>query len=364
MPPDRGSSRRVTRAGTLRKLAPRHASYIFGDSMEILGLDIGYSNLKLACGTASERPHPTLTVLPAGAAPANRLSEPISQSGPPLRVRVDEEEFVVGVPQSQLQDWNRVLHKDYPTTPSYRALFHAALVMTRQRVIDLVVTGLPVSQYQDKTKRIALIKQLEGKHRVTQDDAWVEVKKAVVVPQPFGGFMDVSARGYGGSIDMLTQSRVLVVDPGFFSLDWMLVVEGELRLLSSGTSQQAGSVILEEADKRIANTFGAGLGRERLEDAIRTGKNKVVLYGEWVELHDYLQSAIAARAPVAMAALQESLRNDSIQDIDILILVGGGALFFKEAACRLFPRSRLIMATDPWMANARGFFYQGIATIE
>jgi len=331
--------------------------------MYILGLDIGYSNLKLAGGVVSERPAPVLTVLPAGAAPANRLSEQISRSPSALQVLVDGERFVAGVPQSQLQDWNRVLHKDYSQTPSYRALLHAALLTTRQPVIEVLVTGLPVSQYRDKQKRVELKAQLEGRHTVAADDLQVQVKKVLVVPQPFGGFMDLLARGYGDAMGMLRASRVLVIDPGFFSLDWMLVVEGELRLLSSGTSQQASSVILEDADKLLAAEFGAGVGRERLEEAIRTGKERVGLYGQWVELAGFLQKAIAERAPVAMAALQESLRNDSVQDIDILILVGGGARFFKDAACRIFPRSRLLMPPEPWLANARGFFYQGLATV-
>lgn len=126
---------------------------------------------------AGERPNPTLRVLPAGTAPAGRLSEQITRNESALRVAVDGEIFVAGVPHSQLQDWNRVLHKDYSKTPSYRALLHAALLLTRQRVIDVRVTGLPMSQYQDKLKRTELNEQLQDRHTVTADDPAIEVKK-------------------------------------------------------------------------------------------------------------------------------------------------------------------------------------------
>jgi len=45
-----------------------------------------------------------------------------------LRVMVGDEFYAAGVPQSRFQKWNLSLHEDYPSTDSYRALFHAGLL--------------------------------------------------------------------------------------------------------------------------------------------------------------------------------------------------------------------------------------------
>jgi len=57
------------------------------------------------------------------------------------------------------------------STITYKALFHAALLLASQRndqnEIDLLVTGLPVSQYFDVAFRQKLQTRLTGVHQVT-----------------------------------------------------------------------------------------------------------------------------------------------------------------------------------------------------
>lgn len=47
-------------------------------------------------------------------------------------------------------------------------------------------------------------------------------------------------------------------------------------------------MILEDTDKLLKAEFGMRLGRERWEEVIRTGKDRAVLYGEWVEIAELL----------------------------------------------------------------------------
>lgn len=65
--------------------------------MNVLGIDIGYSNLKLAYGPQGAEPKVLLR--PAGAAPADRLGEKIGGNGEEdfLRVLVNGEPFVAGL---------------------------------------------------------------------------------------------------------------------------------------------------------------------------------------------------------------------------------------------------------------------------
>ena len=60
--------------------------------------------------------------------------------------------------------WERSLHADYSKTESYKALFHAGLLLSEMPEIDVFVTGLPVSQYQDEARRKLLEQQFIGKH--------------------------------------------------------------------------------------------------------------------------------------------------------------------------------------------------------
>lgn len=268
---------------------------------------------------------------------------------------MDGETYVACVGAERLQDWNRVLHEDYPGTASYRALYYAALLLAEQEVIDRVVTGLPVSQYLDRQRREALTKALGGEHRVTARRT-VRVRDTQVIPQPVGGYMNLVWSH--DDLGLLDEARVLVIDPGFFSVDWVLVVGGEVRTRSSGTSHQATSVLLEEAGRLIGVEHGGRPGRERLENALRRGQEQVLLFGQPVAIRPYLEKAASRTVPIALTALRESLRTEA-DGVDLILLVGGGAGLFEAFVRSLFPRSQVIVPNEPVLANARGFWYFG-----
>jgi plasmid segregation protein ParM len=56
--------------------------------------------------------------------------------------------------------------------------------------------------------------------------------------------------------------------------------------------------------------------------------------------------------------LRESLRREA-GSIDVVILAGGGAPYYREAVLGAFEQSRVMMSEYPERANARGFFYFG-----
>lgn len=92
--------------------------------MFILGMDIGYSNLKLAFGNAGTPPETAL--YPAGAAPSDYISQSIitGTGGGGFNVTVGNENYVAGIEQSSIDGWTRVLSSDYPFTDDYKALFY------------------------------------------------------------------------------------------------------------------------------------------------------------------------------------------------------------------------------------------------
>lgn len=320
----------------------------------IIGIDIGYSNLKLAFAQRGEHP-PKTSLLPAGAAPADRV--PTRFDGKPheglLRVLSDNQEFIAGIPSDRAELWSRSIHSDYPSSPSYKALFHAGLLLSETDHVDVLVTGLPVSQFQNEARRDALVSQMSGVHQVTPKRA-ITVDKVKVIPQPVGGLLD-----YANQIDTdLDEAAVLVVDPGFFSVDWIMVAGADLRRQSSGTSLNASSVVLEESAKLIAKDHGATVSIETLENAIRSGKSSVLVLGQRVEIAPYIEQAAKTVCPVVVEAIQKSLRTET-RSPDMIVLVGGGAEFFREALEAAFPRLTIGSPREPVFSNARGFWIMG-----
>ena len=325
--------------------------------MQIVGLDIGYSNLKVAFGEVGKEP--ALVSRPAGAAPAEHIGQRIMSSGAddPLRVLVDGKEYVAGCSHDRLENWARELHKDYTSTDSYRALFNAGLLLSGMSEIDSVVTGLPTSQYFDDGLRRHLVKTMKGEHQVTPKKKIV-VKDVKIVPQPLGGFVDYL--NHLADPSEIEDASVLVIDPGFFSVDWVLLVNGEFKRGSSGTSLDATSVILDEASALIGKDYGSGPGRSKMENAVRSGRNTVSVHGTRVDIGPYLAAASATVGHIVSAQLQASLRKEE-SAVDAIVMVGGGAPLFETAIKEAFNKTPLTIATDSVFANARGFWHGGAA---
>jgi plasmid segregation protein ParM len=321
--------------------------------MFVLGMDIGYSNLKLAMGESGNSP--TVSLYPAGAAPVDRLPESIGKEDDSLRVSVDDDLWAACVNPGKFAMWNRALHQEYAQTASYRALFHASLLLSERDTVDCLITGLPVSHWLERSRREAIVAELVGRHRVTPKRE-VEVATVRVVPQPIGGYLDLlwSRPGEG----VLEEGRVLIIDPGFFSVDWVLVEAGDIRTSSSGTSLEAMSVLLDHASRLMADEHGGIAPVERLEEALRGRRDRVLLFGRQVALHPYLEKAAERVAPVALEALRQSLRKES-GSVDAVLLTGGGAALYEAIAQSLFPSNPIFVPDQPELANARGFYHFG-----
>lgn len=325
--------------------------------MYVIGLDIGYSNLKVVSGEAGKTPN--TSILPAAAAPVDQVADLILGNAPADKntiVNVNDEPWVAGVSPRKIEGYVREVHHDYPSSGTYQALMLAGLRTAEVDRVDHLVTGLPVSHFQDEEKREALKAKIEGVHRIDEERS-VEVLKASVIPQPVGSFMSIVSDF--DDAELLEEGRVLVIDPGFFSVDWLTIEGMEARMASSGTSLKAMSKLLEKAASIIEEAHGPGLPPEAIEAALRDGKERVFHYGERVKIAEPLAAAAASNAKTALTALSSSMREDA-SSIDVVILCGGGARLYEEAARSVFDRSRIVVPESPVLSNARGFFFYGL----
>lgn len=317
-----------------------------------LGMDIGYSNLCLVFGGGMAA-EPRSLVAPAGAGPASALpdaigGERVDTGSDGWRVPINGDLWAAGVEPGRLQWSQRDLHADYTKSDSYRALFLAALTATGAARIEHLVTGLPVSHYRAGHARLAAA--LRGTHRV--GGMAVSVENVTVLPQPAGSYVDFVSRLE--NLDLAERGLVLVIDVGFFSVDWLLVDGGEIRGAASGTSLLAMSMVLRGADELLRQRHGCQVGVERLERAVREGWPSFYAGGNRVSTRSLLEEAAALVAPRALAEMRQAMRGE--RAVDGILLTGGGAALFAPHVAPFFPGIRIALPDAPVLANARGFW--------
>lgn len=322
----------------------------------ILGLDIGYSNLKIVCGTESKRER---HILPVGAAPSRLMPKDLrGGAADAIYVSIEDETYVAGVEPSRLQSWERELHETYTETKSYKALFYAALLMSGSPKIDILVTGLPVDQFKDESFRKRLEGLMKGVHQVSPKVS-VEVAEVIVVPQPAGAYLHaVSSVDKSEIIEMFDDGRTLIIDPGFYSVDWVSFAGGEIQYDYSGTSQEAMSSLIEYASALIQNDYGFKPTTETIEKAIRNRKDYIFLSSQKVTLEPYLSRASADVAEVALTAMKRTLRKDDMNP-DVVVIAGGGSHFYEQAARSVYPKAQVVVPNNPVMAIAEGYWDLG-----
>ena len=325
----------------------------------ICAIDIGYSGLKIAAGAAGEPPH--VLMRPSGAAPVGHVAEDIGLPGlaePPVWVDVGGARWAAAIDPSCYDGWQRSLHEDYVATGAYRALAIAGMVLqaraTGRREIDMLVTGLPVSQIGDAPRVQAVKRTLAGRH--PHHEGNIVVRAVTVLAQPLGAYAEmVTSTRDEDVLARADEGTVLVIDPGFYSFDWALLARGQLRQSASGTSLEAMSVALEQAARAAAADHGGRPQPALLEAAARAGRERVLQNGTWIEVANYVQQGATKVVPTALEALRTALRRESLTP-DLVLLAGGGGVWFREPLCELFPKARVLMSTDPATANVRGFF--------
>ncbi|MFT7976437.1 plasmid stability protein StbA, partial [Salmonella enterica subsp. enterica serovar Enteritidis] len=72
------------------------------------------------------------------------------------------------------------------------------------------------------------------------------------------------------SADVVEESVSLVLDPGFFSVDWVLFDHRELVAQSSSSSVKAMSVLLQACNEEIGLEQGGIPGVEKIEHALQS----------------------------------------------------------------------------------------------
>lgn len=340
----------------------------------VAAVDVGYGSVKAECGPM--KGETKSIVMPSGAGRADDMPRKLN-GGPDLKggelVLLSEDggpavEWVAGVHQTHIQQVARVTHENYPSTPEYRALYLAALARFGVPKINLLVTGLPVNQCfgpDGERRKKALAQAMKGRKNINSMTT-VEVERVIVIPQPIGTFMGVVADPKYASLAQSDHLQTLVIDAGFYSVDYVVVSGRSIKDKSSGSSQLATSIILERTAAAVSRRVGRPISRDQLDMAMKTGRRSIPegLSGE-IDFEAELTQVAESVATQVIGEILTAMR--TIGQVDLIIVTGGGGGLYLNAVRAAFPGMKaenIILPEDPVMANARGYRETGIWMIK
>ena len=335
----------------------------------VRAIDVGYGNTKfvLEHQQGSEVVCSLFPSLAPQASHSPDLGVGVLKRRNSVVVEVNGIRYEVGKDAHLAQDSShgRILDSTYPASDPYLALIRGAMFYMGVTSIDLLVVGLPVTNfvaYKDTmSDRLVGTHKIPNMKKVVIDDddsipemIEVTVKKVQVLPQPLGAFFDYSIRSNLYS-EMKNQMNLLI-DPGYYTLDWLLAHGIKPIEARSGGHEGGMSAILTSIADSVSKKIGARItDLSSIDTAIRTGKNPR-FFGKEEDISAHV-AAGEAKARQFISVLANKVGSGI--DVDNIILAGGGAEFFKEAIQEKFPKHNLIVTTDPVFANVRGFQIAG-----
>ena len=222
--------------------------------------------------------------------------------------------------------------------------------------LALLVLGLPVSTFRQKELHAKLKERVLGHHELPNGRS-VFVERVLIMPQPLGAFFEYAFEN--GMFESMREQNNLIIDPGFFTFDWLMssslvTIDARSDSVNRGMSSVI-KAIAEGANKKEGWETDVGMLVRLLEEHFRTGK-KFNVFGEDRDVTQYLAPGRAI-VNEAVSALSNSVGDGA--DIQNIILGGGGSTFFIEALQEKFHRHKILVMDNPVFSNVRGFQLAG-----
>lgn len=344
----------------------------------IAAADVGYSNLKLAWMVVPKGEDPLTALLtslqqasseneavkassaletrisPAGVAPVADLADARSSALPGHTVNVNGVDWRAPIDFKDSQVNHRDFSSEYVKRDSWMALLLGSLAEIGEPVIDTLVLGLPCNEYyRSAGMREVVIERAKGEHKLA--DMNVTVKEVKVIPQPLGTFYGYTLSSEPDVAEYLMESLVLVVDPGFYSLDCVLVSEGS-RIFQNTSMSTPNSVkaICDQLGARLKDRHGIPLQEGLLESKLRKNSYTVPGVGGMYNFQDDLHEVAKEVAEQSLSDIRSRLHSAE-REPNVAVLTGGGASLFEPHVKDGIRVPSVLKATDSVMMNALGY---------
>lgn len=342
------------------------------NTSSILAIDVGYGNLKAVWGGDGYRepwrevcfrsvsPRITHDVTVAGFASSDRVI-----------VQVEDGRYAVGPHADRLVGGQLALHPNYIETPEYEALIRGAWhyrlrdLDRAEPVIDLLVLGLPVSNYAQQRSRlldlgsrlrpIPLPDPLLPVSPMNPKVVNVRARQVLVLPQPLGSLM-VAATGTATAALQNQEGLSLVIDPGYCTFDW-LVADGMMpRMDISGAFSGGVSRLLRAVSRKVSQDHGVDAPElPRIEQALQEGVLNTGV--RKIDMAPYAWVMEREAASVVSGFLQRFVPGEL--GIRRIVLTGGGAKYYLGALHERLPEYDIEVLPESVMGNVRGYYRLG-----
>lgn len=323
--------------------------------MPVRAIDVGYGNVKYCQGETEGQllcgHFPSIASLFTGM----DRGAGVMSTRDLIEVESGNSRYLVGRDSidtlSARDDRGRTLLASYIDMPQHLALLRGALAYIGDLHIELLVSGLPVSYFAQDKERLA--ERLRGEHRFPEGRI-ITVRDAWVIPQPVGGF--ISYFMDSGQLGNLEDLKSLTIDVGYYTVDWLVCRGLKMQEERSGSTTGGMSLILEKLAELISVDRQARLSDTHLIDTgIRNG------FRTRIQGQPYDFSHLIPKMDDHITAVMQSVAKSvgSLDDIDVIVLVGGGASCYQKIARKLLNNRDIIVPGDSLYANVKGFYLAG-----
>ena len=337
------------------------ASQMKKTELAAAGIDVGYHNTKFTLGRVEMDGEDRIAAdLFPSVAPllANefRADGEIAVRDDGFVVRVEGCDYFVGkdVANYVAGQEARALTRDFSQTDKYLALSYGALLSMIPRdhsrlelAIDHLTVGLPLSTYMEH--RAPLRDRMQGNHSLSI--CTITINHVHVIPQPQGALLHHAARSKNSF-----SGWMLVIDVGGGTVDWYVASKQRPNFTRSGAYPK-GMLACALA---VVNSLGKPEWRDnhdilsRIDRAIREESATFFAAQEDQPLQPHLAAVEAVQEEVASRMLEKL---GTLDDIDRVVITGGGAKVFRRFLAKRYPRlaAHALMDADPVFANVMGF---------
>lgn len=332
------------------------------NNFSILGLDIGYRNVKATAGKAavcfpSVEGYPEEIKYEGGI--LNNGAGPSSVQN--IKLYTDKGlRFIGDLALKQSKIWWTPQHRDRSSKSDIvRNLTLAAISELGISGEIKIVTGLPPDWFQDDDQA-ALTQQLMGKHVIRRDgvkDTPADVIEADIKPQPFGTFYREMLFAENGRVKVrdrnLAKLRVGLIDIGGHTSDFSLIDQMTYLNNASGSLEYGMTQVYDQVIKAIKREFRTEISTFQAEEALST--ETIRIRGETHKIGEMIDTVLGvAIRPIRDKAIE--LWSDG-NTIDRIIGTGGGGPDLLPLMLDLY--SHLTIAEESVLANAQGFWLFG-----
>lgn len=320
-----------------------------------IGLDVGYSEVKAVTGKRRARFPSVIGDVQRARFSLNDIGGIILTEPEPVLIGAGAIEQSRFLRRREDRAW---IHSD----EWYYLALAALTELTNASAEMIIVTGLPVSFYDDKdTPRARLL----GEHRTARDARRAQLFRVLdvrVIPQPFGALLAASLDDHGRIRDQaLATGAVGVIDVGGKTTN-LLSVNRLSEISKETASVSVGAWDVARAVRTHLDTVCPNLDLEDHEVMNAVQARQAKYYGEPVDLTPVIDAALA---PMTEKVIAEATQLwNGAAGLDTILVTGGGALLLGPELCNHFPHAQIV--PEPLWANALGFwrFAQRLASKE